>query len=970
MLQTLPLNHKLAGSDSQLDGAHPEELCSAGDVFEIPKGSTTHRVKYLGTVAVNSESSKDCQHALLDLLASDSTDMSKHTKEKTLQHVIDYAPDTVLVVAKDGIRVLNSTTMEVQSNVITNTVKTMNLVELEKLLVESNMVAIQNSEGLRRSKSPVKRAKPQTDTSGLQYPQLSLEQNTAIQKRVDSGDLDEVAAIKEAQDIMAEVRDRAVCMVFKDELADQLKCEVFIVKGSVKKAGLITKEIKLAIGMSNNQEDPFAATSKMQKTAISPMLGAVEISRSDIMAVKMVGSGMFGEVFLANEYEHAVGGAVTETRRAVKTLRKGSNKKQRKEFCDEAAIQLEFKHKGLVEVTGVCMMQEPYLCVLEFMQFGDLQNVLQTLDDKAIELEHHEQMHGNFDVILGPFFHACSAPSHPQTRRVTCATPLRYNPLGAHADRVLIGPCHPMLRPIHVFRYILLQISDALKYMHDRRYVHMDLATRNILVGADTRIKVADFGLTRKYDADKSGYRLTGRMKLPMLWTPPECFPPIVTCGVNRAASGVEVPFYSEKTDMWSYGVCIWEIATYGGTPYGKGGKLIETLKKVHEGARLELPEGTRKGIVNLMNFAFSDERNNRPSFGMVSEVLQNEFQRSGAPGVRDIGNLINDGFEKRIQRQSAIVGTIRRKASMTRNTGVAPKLADVSKELAGMGAIGEEEEPIEEEDVDIDDAIAADKAASAPKRPKSMASKWRKLRIMLPFFQMNTWVVTLGGKMERTVDESKLTDALDHHDVVENAFDSDDSDESEDETPVDIIPTVVEEGEEEPAGPRGFPRMSSDFPEEDGFEGLDGSEPSTPADDGDDGDGEDGPPASASAAMMRGGNFKSAFVAPLHIVEESDDDDEDEDEDDGAVDDMDILELMAKRRAQNAEAEVARAAEIKAQYEKRRAEEERILAIELAQFEVIKKREHAVEEAEKEKLYQDAQARLATELTFSFSWG
>ena len=838
--------------------------------------------------------------------------MRKHTKEKTLQHVIDYAPDTVLVVAKDAIRVLNSTTMEVQSNVITNMVKTMNLVELETLLVESNMAAIQNSGELRKSKSlnksPSKRAKPQTDTSGLKYPQLSLEQNDAIAKRISSGDLDEVAAIQEAQAIMVEVRDRAVCMVFQDELADQLKCEVFVVKGSVKKAKLVADEIKLAIGMSKNQSDPFAATSKMQEAALSPVLAAVEISRSDIMAVKMVGSGMFGEVFLANEYEHAITGEVTEVRRAVKTLRKGSNKKQRKEFCDEAAIQLEFKHKGLVEVTGVCMMQEPYLCLLEFMQFGDLQNVLQTLDDKSIELQHHEQM------------------------------------------------------------YILFQISDALKYMHDRRYVHMDLATRNILVGAETRIKVADFGLTRKYDQDQNGYRLSGKMKLPMLWTPPECFPPIVTCGVNRAARGDEAPFYCEKTDMWSFGVCIWEIATYGGTPYGKGNKLIETLKKVHEGARLEMPEGTRKGIVNLMNFAFSAERDNRPSFSMVSEVLQNEFQRSGAPGVRDIGNLINDGFEKRIQRQSATVSTIRRKASSVRRTGVAPKMSDV-KEISGMGPIGEEEEPVvgSKSDVDIDDEIAADEAAAAPKLPKSMVSKWRKVRIMLPFFQMNAWVVTKGGKMQRKVDESKLADALEHHDSVDDAFHSDDSDDSEDEMPDDNIPTVVEEEESaESVAPRG--RISSAFPIEDGFEGLDGPESSTPAG-GDGGDGEGDVPVAASAAMRRGDSFKSAFVAPLHTVEESDDDDDEEEDDDGGVDDMAILELMAQRREQNAAAEVTRRAEIKMQYETRRVEEERILAIELAQFEEVKKKEHAAEEAAKEKLYQEAQTRLETELTFSFSW-
>lgn len=76
------------------------------------------------------------------------------------------------------------------------------------------------------------------------------------------------------------------------------------------------------------------------------------------------------------------------------------------------------------------------------------------------------------------------------------------------------------------------QVSDALQYMHSKRFVHMDLATRNILVGAGTLIKVADFGLSRKYNKKKDYYKLSGKMVLPMLWTCPENFPPIVTRGV------------------------------------------------------------------------------------------------------------------------------------------------------------------------------------------------------------------------------------------------------------------------------------------------------------------------------------------------------------------------------------------------------------------------------------------------------
>lgn len=165
-----------------------------------------------------------------------------------------------------------------------------------------------------------------------------------------------------------EIQDMAICITWKDEQVDVVKIEILIVKGQLSKSAELVRDINTLISKSNKriEMDPFTATTKMS-TPRSDILGAAEIDRNHMVSLEMIGSGMFGEVFLANQH---LGQANTEENaeeRAVKTLRKGSNDRQRREFCDEAEIQLCLKHANIVRVTGVCMLQEPYLCVLEFM---------------------------------------------------------------------------------------------------------------------------------------------------------------------------------------------------------------------------------------------------------------------------------------------------------------------------------------------------------------------------------------------------------------------------------------------------------------------------------------------------------------------------------------------------------------------------------------------------------------------------
>ena len=99
--------------------------------------------------------------------------------------------------------------------------------------------------------------------------------------------------------------------------------------------------------------------------------------------------------------------------------------------------------------------------------------------------------------------------------------------------------------PVSILLYMAVQIASGMRYLASLRYVHRDLATRNCLVGQNFVVKISDFGMSRSL-YESSYYRVKGRAMLPIRWMASESF-------YGR---------FSEKTDVWSYGVTMWEIFT------------------------------------------------------------------------------------------------------------------------------------------------------------------------------------------------------------------------------------------------------------------------------------------------------------------------------------------------------------------------------------------------------------------------
>uniref|UniRef100_A0A1X7UVQ9 Tyrosine-protein kinase n=1 Tax=Amphimedon queenslandica TaxID=400682 RepID=A0A1X7UVQ9_AMPQE len=155
-------------------------------------------------------------------------------------------------------------------------------------------------------------------------------------------------------------------------------------------------------------------------------------------------------------------------------------------------------------------------------------------------------------------------------------------------------------------------ICEGMIYVSSRGFVHRDLAARNILLNYNGQAKISDFGLARKVDA----HAPHEEVKFPIKWTAPE---------------GLKDKIFSEKSDVWSFGVCLWEVYSFGRVPYPS--ILSEdVLEQIEDGYIMDPPDNCPSGVYSIMKNCWSLDPETRPDFRTLRALLSKSFGESKTP--------------------------------------------------------------------------------------------------------------------------------------------------------------------------------------------------------------------------------------------------------------------------------------------------------------------------------------------------
>ncbi|KAL2082888.1 hypothetical protein ACEWY4_020661 [Coilia grayii] len=283
-----------------------------------------------------------------------------------------------------------------------------------------------------------------------------------------------------------------------------------------------------------------------------------EFPRDKLTLGKPLGEGCFGQVVMAEALGIDKDKPKEAVTVAVKMLKDDATEKDLSDLVSEMEMmKMIGKHKNIINLLGACTQDGPLYVIVEYASKGNLREYLRARRPPGMEYSYDIARVSDEQLTFKDL--------------VSCT----------------------------------YQVARGMEYLASQKCIHRDLAARNVLVTESNVMKIADFGLARDvHNIDY--YKKTTNGRLPVKWMAPEAL-------FDRV--------YTHQSDVWSFGVLMWEIFTLGGSPY-PGIPVEELFKLLKEGHRMDKPGNCTNELYMMMKDCWHAISSQRPTFKQLVEDL------------------------------------------------------------------------------------------------------------------------------------------------------------------------------------------------------------------------------------------------------------------------------------------------------------------------------------------------------------
>ncbi|KAI5090429.1 vascular endothelial growth factor receptor 2 precursor [Silurus meridionalis] len=350
-----------------------------------------------------------------------------------------------------------------------------------------------------------------------------------------------------------------------------------------------------------------------------------EFPRERLKLGEPLGRGAFGQVLEAAAF--GIEKATTCTTVAVKMLKEGATSSEYRALMSELKILIHIGHHlNVVNLLGACTKPGgPLMVIVEYCKHGNLSSYLkskrgeyspfkkhrpQLMQGRASEIEP-ELQEGDLDMGTTTRLDICTGTAICSgLRSEWSANPQLDQQESSDWDQLTMED---------LISYSF-QVAKGMEFLSSRKCIHRDLAARNILLSENNIVKICDFGLARDVYKDPD-YVRKGDARLPLKWMAPETI-------FDRV--------YTTQSDVWSFGVLLWEIFSLGASPY-PGVNIDESFcRRLKDGTRMRPPDYATPDIYQTMLDCWMDHPTDRPTFTELVEHLGNLLQASAQQDGKD----------------------------------------------------------------------------------------------------------------------------------------------------------------------------------------------------------------------------------------------------------------------------------------------------------------------------------------------